>query len=203
MKSASKNKSHIFSNTGVHKGNSKQEVESEDSSSNSLPNEDLLFTIPCPLPKQRSVIGPTEYKIILNVIQLQQDVISTRPKFAAAHVKHFLNFHMNLLELVPKHLSENPVQSEIENSAKRIDNATVSGDIKAEQITLSLHSSDLNFLNVSSINLINSMIKVAKQARVFSFWYAFFPGATISPFKLGMFDLLTHTSEEVRLSNSK
>ena len=125
-------------------------------------------------------------------------MISTRPKFAAAHVKDFLNFHMNLLELVPKHLSENSVKSEIENSAISITNATVSGDLKAEQITLSLHSSDLQFLKVSSINLINSMIKATKQARVFSFWYAFLPSAAMSPFKLGIFDLLTHTSEEVR-----
>ena len=84
--------------------------------------------------------------------------------------------------------------SDIENPHS----ASVGGDLVGVWYTLSLHSNELQFLKVTCLNVISTLVKTAKQSRVFSFWYAFFPGATSSPFKLGIFDLLDHTNEEVR-----
>ena len=71
-------------------------------------------------------------------------------------------------------------------------------DLSAVSYTIRLHSEELHLLKVSCLDFLAHLLKHAKKSRVFSFWFAFLPEASSSPFKLGIFELLDHTNEGVR-----
>ena len=167
----------------------------KDSENNTPPVDSSLFSIPCSTVANEYVIGTAECKNILSVIKQQENVITTRPKIATSEIQKFLNYHMNLLELFPKNPDANPTTGEANN----VMSYNTSSDLSAVSYNISLHSEELHLLKVSCLDLLAHLIKHAKKSRVFSFWYAFLPGASSSPFKLGIFDLLDHTNEGVRL----
>ena len=101
---------------------------------------------------------------------------------------------MNLLELVPK----NNDGSSIKGEGSNVTTYNASSDLEAIPYTISLHSEEQHLLKVSCLELLAHLIKHAKKSRVFSFWYAFLPAASSSPFKFGIFDLLEHANEAVR-----
>ena len=189
-----KGRSSASSGSGVS-GGSEISID-KDSENNASPVDySTLFSVPCSAIANEHVIGTAECKNILSVIKHQENVISTRPKFASSEIQKFLSFHMNLLELFPKNTDGKPTTGEGSN----VMTYNSSSDLSAVSYTISLHSEELHLLKVSCLDLLAHLIKHTKKSRVFSFWFAFLPGASSSPFKLGIFDLLDHTNEGVRL----
>ena len=159
----------------------------KDALENAIPVDPSLFDIPTSSAKQ-NIIETADCKAILSLIKLQENVIRTRPKVATTEIQKFFGFHMNLLELSPKNSETNKTSYQLSGA----------NELNTELYTLDLHSDELQLLKVSSLELLSLLVHTAKKSRVFSFWYAFLPGATSNPFKLGVFDLLDHKNEVVR-----
>ena len=55
-------------------------------------------------------------------------------------------------------------------------------------------------LKLKTIETLTLLVKKVKSSRLFAVWYAFLPKAAISPYKLSLFDLLSHPDYNIRLS---
>jgi len=131
-----------------------------------------------------SVIDLRNYDEVVDLMGQHERMISKHPKEASKYVAKFLSFHMNIFELEPQESGEE-------------------SSLSPKKITYSLMPVAKVQLKRKSLAVLTELVTAVKSAKLFACWYAFLPRAPTSPYRLSIFDLLSHPDYDVRMATLK